>query len=249
MSAQLSLGQRWRAAGLLLPSLAAICALAVLLSLGFWQLQRKAWKEGIIGKIAERVTAAPIAFDTLSREALASGDVEYMHIAVSGHLHHDKERYLYAPGQSGLAWQVLTPLEWKPGEIVWINRGLVPDARRAPGTRPDGQPAGMVSLTGLLRRPQKGAYTPANDVKGNIWYLADPAELTRASYPGGSVRAAPVVIEADASATPPGGLPAAGITRLAIPNRHLEYALTWFGLAATLIGVFLVFARGRLRSE
>ena len=44
------------------------------------------------------------------------------------------------------------------------------------------------------------------------------------------------------------GLPRGGVTRLDLPNRHLEYALTWYGLALTLIGVFVAFARGRLRS-
>ena len=249
MTAERSTSARWRASGLLLPSVAAAVALAILLSLGSWQLKRKAWKEGIVAKIAERVTAKPVPFEQLSPATLASADVEYLHVSVTGRLHHDKEHYLYAPGQSGLAWQVLTPLEWKPGEIVWLNRGLVPDARRAPQTRPQGQVTGTITITGLLRRPQAGSFTPANDLARNIWYFADPAELTRASFTATSVNTAPVVIEADASATPPGGLPTAGVTKLQIPNRHLEYAVTWFGLAATLIGVFVFFARARLRSR
>ena len=239
---------RWRASGLLMPSVATVIALAILLSLGTWQLKRKAWKEGIVAKIAERVTAKPVSFEDLSPAALAGADIEYLHVTVTGRLHHDKEHYLYAPGQSGLAWQVLTPLEWKKDEIVWVNRGQVPDARRAPETRIQGQVAGAVTITGLVRRPHAGSFTPPNDLKRNIWHFADPGELTRASFAGLSVNPAPVIIEADASATPPDGLPAGGVTRLSIPNRHLEYAVTWFGLAATLIGVFLVFVRTRLRS-
>ena len=233
--------------GLLWPSVAALFGLAILIGLGTWQLQRKAWKEGIIAKIEARVTAPPATLDSVMGRLEAGVDVEYLHVAVTGRFHHDKERYLYAPGTSGLAWQVLTPLEWAPGRTVWVNRGLVPDARKAPESRREGQEQGIVSVTGLLRRPQAGTYTPRNDTARNVWYLADSGELTRSAFPDGKMEAVPAIIEADASATPPGGLPAGGVTRLTIPNRHLEYALTWYGLALTLVGVFVAFARGRLR--
>ena len=59
----------------------------------------------------------------------------------------------------------------------------------------------------------------------------------------------PSAIDADAEPEPPGGLPKGGVTRVALPNRHLEYALTWYGLALTLIGVYLAFAISRLRAS
>lgn len=234
--------------GLFWPSVAALFGLAVLIGLGTWQLQRKAWKEGIIAKIEARVTATPVPLDRVAGQVQAGGDIEYLHVVVNGRFHHDKERYLYAPGSSGLAWQVLTPFEWAPGRIVWINRGLVPDARKAPESRREGQVQGVASVTGLLRSPQAGTYTPHNDVAHNVWYLADSGELTRSAFPDDKMETVPAVIEADAAATPAGGLPAGGVTRLTIPNRHLEYALTWYGLALTLVGVFVAFARGRLRA-
>lgn len=240
--------RRWLEARLLWPSVAALFGLAVLIGLGTWQLQRKAWKEGIIAKIEARVTANPVPLDSVLNQVQAGGDVEYLHVIVKGRFHYDKERYLYAPGARGLAWEVLTPLEWAPGRIVWVNRGLVPDARKAPDSRREGQVQGIVSVTGLLRRPQSGTYTPRNDVARNIWYFADNAELTRSGFADGEVVAVPAIVEADASATPAGGLPAGGVTRLAIPNRHLEYVLTWYGLGLTLVGVFVAFARSRLRN-
>lgn len=236
--------QRWLSARLLWPSVATLFGLAVLVGLGTWQLQRKAWKEDIVAKIAARVQAPPVAFSGLQARISERADLEYTHVAVTGRFHHDKERYLYAPASSGLAWQVLTPLEWRPGQIVWINRGRVPDARRQPAARAEGQVAGQVTITGLLRRPHAGAFTPANDVARNIWHVADIAQLTRSAFPE-QMAAAPLVVEADGPA--PGGLPAGGVTRLAIPNRHLEYALTWYGLALTLVGVFAAFARSRLK--
>ncbi|RZI37868.1 SURF1 family protein, partial [Herbaspirillum sp. HC18] len=127
----------------------------------------------MVAKIAARVTAPPVPFADVQQRMRDGGDLEYLHVVVTGRFHHDKERYLYAPGKSGLAWQVLTPLEWAPERIVWVNRGLVPDARRAPESRADGQVPGIVSVAGLLRRPQAGAFTPRNDVAHNIWYFAD----------------------------------------------------------------------------
>lgn len=234
------------AARLLWPTVGAAMGLAVLIGLGTWQLQRKAWKEGIIAKIETRVLAPPADLVPLLTASQPDNDLEYTHVRVRGRYLHDKERYVYAPQQTGLGWHVLTPLATDSGPVVWINRGFVPDERRAPETRKDGLVDGEVTVTGLLREPRTGAFTPANDVARNIWHWADIAGLTASAFTA-RPSVLPAVVEADASETPPGGLPQGGVTRLKIPNRHLEYALTWYGLAATLIGVFAVFARGRWR--
>ena len=67
------------------------------------------------------------------------------------------------------------------------------------------------------------------------------------AFAGTGVRALAFTVDADARPEPPGGLPRGGVTRLDLPNRHLEYALTWYGLALTLIGVYAAFAASRLR--
>jgi len=260
--------QRLRQAGLVWPTLLALAGLAVLIGLGTWQLERRRWKEDLLGKIAERAHAEPVSLAALLEQAKGSlprhqsagkglvvtfltiGDVDYLHVAVTGRFHHDKERYLYAPGPSGLGWHVYTPLEMASGSAVWINRGFVPDERKAPQTRLEGQPAGEVEVRGLIRHPAvKALFAPGNDPARNLWYWPDLAGLTASAFEGpqaGSVL--PFVIEADARPEPPGGLPKGGVTRLSLPNRHLEYALTWYGLALTLAGVYLAFAVSRLRS-
>lgn len=241
--------QRWSQARLVWPTVLTVFGLAVLVGLGTWQLQRKAWKEGIVARIESRVTAPPVPLAQIAARVGPGADVEYTHVSVAGRFHHDKERYLYAPGKSGLEWHVLTPLETEPGRVVWINRGSVPDARRAPETRREGQVAGTVTVTGLVRQPHTAAFTPVNDVARNIWHWADIEGLTRSAFPAGDVSAVPVVIERDAAPPVPGGLPQGGVTRLVISNRHLEYAVTWYGLALTLVGVFVAFAFKRLREE
>lgn len=244
------MSSKLKQAGLIWPTAAALLALALLLALGTWQLQRKAWKEDLIARIAARTTAAPV--DLPPGPGLTDpSEREYLHVAVTGRLHHDKERYLYAPTPTGLGWHVFTPMETNSGQLVWINRGWVPDARKAPSTRSQGQLPGTVRITGLIREvPAPGTFTPVNDSRGNLWYWPDIAAMTQAAYqdaPGAAATALPYWIDADAQPEPPGGLPKGGTTRLALPNRHLEYAITWYGLALTLIGVYLAFAASRLK--
>jgi surfeit locus 1 family protein len=240
--------EKLRQAGLIWPTVAAIVALGILLSLGTWQVQRKQWKDGLIAKIAARTQAAPIELP--SEEALAKNtDREYLHVTASGKLLHDKERYLYAPTPSGLGWHVFTPLVTTSGQLVWVNRGLVPDARKDPTTRAEGQIPGTARIAGLLRDvPAPGKFTPANDPARNLWYWPDIDAMTYSiTPPGATMPPMPYWIDADALPEPPGGLPKGGATRIDLPNRHLEYAITWYGLALTLIGVYLAFAASRLR--
>lgn len=248
---------RLRKAELIWPTLAALVGLAVLIGLGSWQMQRKAWKEGLIARIAARVHAEPVPLPAGAAPERRA-DLEYLHVSARGRLHHDKERYLYAPAKAGPGWDVYTPLELSPQRIVWVNRGWVPDARKAPETRPEGQVPGEVEVRGLVRLQMRpGWFTPQNEPAQNIWYWPDIAAMTASAFadgpqkaPGGSQRPVPLplVLEADAQPEPPGGLPRGGVTRLELPNRHLEYALTWYGLAATLAGVYFAFAISRLRA-
>lgn len=260
--------ERLRQAGLVWPTLATLLGLAVLIGLGSWQLERKRWKEDLLARIAAGARADPILLSPVRKEMLGSDTVvlltvepkiEYRHVAARGRFHHDKELYLYAPTPAGLGWHVYTPLEIARGQLIWINRGFVPDAKKAPATRPEGQLSGEVEVRGLVRLlPRKGFFTPENDVQHNLWYWPDVAAMTAAAFPDGPQKAAggpqtakawPLVIEADAQPEPPGGLPKGGVTRLDLPNRHLEYAITWYGLALTLIGVYLAFAISRWRAS
>lgn len=240
-----------RQAQLLWPTLAALAALMVLLGLGTWQLERKRWKEDLLAKIAARVAADPLPLARAAQLAHSKDDVEYLHVSASGRFHHDKERYLYAPAPSGLAWQVYTPLEISASRIVWINRGVVADANKAPATRAAGQVAGETEVPGIVRVPsEKTLFAPQNDTAGNLWYWVDLPALTASAFPPGSgVTALPFTVEVDARPAPPGGLPKGGVTRIALPNRHLEYAITWYGIALTLIGVYLAFAVTRLQAS
>jgi len=127
----------------------------------------------------------------------------------------------------------------------------VPDASKAPAARAAGQVPGETEVRGVVRVPRgKTTFTPQNDVAGNLWYWPDIPALTASAFPTEpTITALPFTIEADAQPAPPGGLPKGGVTRISLPNRHLEYAVTWYGIALTLIGVYLAFAISRLRTS
>jgi surfeit locus 1 family protein len=239
---------RLRSARLLWPTVFSLIALAILLSLGSWQLQRRQWKDGVLAQIAARVHAEPVPLAQAEEMAGRGEDVAYLHVVTRGRFHHDKERYVYAPAPAGLGWHVYTPLELPAGNIVWVNRGFVPDDRKVPATRAEGQTAGEIEVRGLARpAAHPSAFTPANDVVRNIWHWPNLPALSASAFGAKPPATLAFAVDADAQPAPPGGLPRGGVTRLELPNRHLEYAVTWYGLALTLIGVYFAFAAGRLR--
>jgi surfeit locus 1 family protein len=107
-------------------------------------------------------------------------------------------------------------------------------------------PAGEVTITGLMREAEpRNLFTPADQPDKNQWFTRDPRAIA-AHF--GLRRAAPFSVDADFSGDP-GALPHGGTTVIAFPNNHLAYALTWFGLAAALAGVFGTWAWPRLKQE
>jgi surfeit locus 1 family protein len=227
----------------------ASLACAALVWLGVWQMQRLAWKDNLVARIAARARAAPAALPAESEwPRLAPEEYEYRHVRLSGVFDHAKQALVFrgsADGKAGAGGPghlVLTPLRLADGAIVIVNRGFVPLALRDAARRAAG-PQGVVELTGLMRPPEpRNAFTPDDAPAKGEWFTRDPAAVA-AHF--GLTRVAPYPI--DAAAGPPGASPPnGGATVLDIPNNHLSYALTWFGLAATLAAVFGVYARRRI---
>jgi surfeit locus 1 family protein len=236
---------------LILPGLATLIALAILISLGTWQLQRKAWKDDLIGQIEARAYGEPGAILPESEWAAWRADQdEFRKVRVTGTFQHDKETPVYglAAGERQGApiqgYYVLTPLTLPSGATVIVNRGFVPTGLKDPSTRAQAQPTGEVAITGLVRAPEiRNPFTPDDDPAKNNWFARDPQTIAEARK---LERVAPFLIDADATPNP-GGWPRGGQTPLALPNNHLQYAVTWFGLALTLIGVFIAFALRRVK--
>ena len=219
-----------------------LAAMAVLLALGTWQVQRLHWKEALLATIEERTHQPPeplVRIETLFAE---NGDVDYWPVTVSGEFLHDRESYFFATHQGMSGYYVYTPLQLNDGRQILINRGFVPFDRKDPVSRMEGQVTGAVTVTGLARNPtfeKPSSLVPDNEPEKNIYYWKDWASMAdKASVE--KDRVVPFFIDADKTANP-GGLPAGGVTIVALTNNHLQYAITWYGIALALAGVLGVY--------
>lgn len=218
-------------------------SLAVLIGLGSWQLQRLGWKTDLIAKMTARIeaSAVPLPADV---SAATIDDLEFTQVRVTGRFRHADEMVVLARPRKGEAGsRVVTPMETEDGRWILIDRGWIPIGAEDPARRSGGQITGSTSVEGLLRAPpQTNLFTPNNRPEENVWYWIDPAAMAeRAGF-------APQPFFVEAGPAPnPGGLPVGGRPVLDIPNNHLQYAITWFGLAAGLLAVYVIYRRSERR--
>jgi surfeit locus 1 family protein len=219
------------------PTVATLLGLAVLLALGTWQVERLQWKQALIGERQAQL-AAPAA--SLPATATDWRAWDFRPVIVQGEFRHDLEQLFGVSAIDGrIGHHVLTPLVRPGGAAVLVDRGWVPADRAHPSTRREGQTTGPARVTGIARwrggdRP--GWFTPDNKPEQGLWYWYDLAALQHRM----GLQLLPVVVEADATPNP-GGLPVGGQTRTELSNNHLQYAITWYGLAAGLLGVWVAF--------
>jgi surfeit locus 1 family protein len=220
----------------LLPTLFTVPAVLFMLALCVWQVQRLYWKEGEIAERIERTTAAPIAVPAPGGDLT---EAEFRRVALNGRFDHAHEFYMPARSQNGnVGYWIVTPLIPADGsQSLLVNRGWVPEERRDPATRPDGQFAGDVAFDGILRLPQiKSWFQPDNEPAKNRWFYLAPAAMAQAS--GLPFRAD---LYFDAVKTEiPGNYPLGGQTRIHLPNDHLQYAITWGSLALALAVIYAI---------
>jgi surfeit locus 1 family protein len=226
------------------PGLTIACAVmfALLCGLGSWQIERLHWKLGLIAQVDANMKAAPLPLDAV--RALPRDQAQYHRVTVQGVFDHAHENYVFTTDDGTPDYHVLTPLRTAQGWLM-VDRGAVPKDRLAPASRAVGNPAGSVTVTGVWRQPDApGFFTPQPDRHARVWYARDLAGMAHAD---GITLLAPDLIEADASPNP-GDLPVGGKTVVSFRNQHLSYAVTWFGLAAGLLGIWLAYhiSRGRI---
>lgn len=241
---------RLRTAGVVWATLISVPALLILIGLGTWQLQRKAWKDDLQAKIDRRGAGEPLQIEKVLDGTRSIDDIAYTRVVARGRFRHESELYYYAPQPREPGWHVYTPMELGDGRWLFVNRGFVPESLRDPSKRPDGQVTGATSVTGLLRIPgERRMFTPENDVPKNVWYWRDLDGMKHAEFGSSDVRVLPVYLDAESGTGAAASWPRGGTTITRLANRHLEYALTWYGLALTLVGVYLTFVYGRLKSS
>jgi surfeit locus 1 family protein len=235
--------------GFIATTLIMLVCLAILIGLGVWQLQRKVWKENLIAAMTSRLDAPsqplPLQWRGLTQDA-----DEFRRVAFTATFAPGEEALVYTPGSAlrsdikGPGYFVFAPARLADGRIVVVDRGFVPLGRKDNATRAQGEPRGPVNVVGYLRWPEsRGLFTPADDVKGSVWYLRDQAAMAIARHWGD---VAPFYVDQE-EPMPPGGLPAPGRIVVKLPDNHLQYAITWFGLGAALVGVYGFWVFGRFR--
>jgi surfeit locus 1 family protein len=222
--------------------------LVILLSLGTWQLYRLQWKEHLLAEIEARRHAPPATLAEVEEKAKAGTDVDYLPVTVSGSFEHAHEQYFFATNEGDVGYHVYTPLVLADGRIVFVNRGFVPEALKDPARRTQGQTVGTATMTGLARArldAKPSWAVPDNEPAKQLYFWKDlEAMAANVAVPQGKL--VPFFVDADATPNP-GGWPRGGVTQLDLPNNHLSYAFTWYGLAAVLLVVSVLAFRRKAR--
>ncbi|MBD8685724.1 MULTISPECIES: SURF1 family protein [unclassified Rhizobium] len=227
-----------------------LLALVLLLALGTWQVKRMYWKEGLLADIQQRTQAPPVPLADIEKLAASGGDIEYRTVQLSGTFDHTKEQHFFATFQGQTGYYIYTPLKLADDRTIFVNRGFVPYDMKEPATRKEGEVAGNVSIEGLARArlgSKPSSLLPDNDLAKNIYYWKDLTAMTsRAGLEPAQVL--PFFVDANAAANP-GGWPKGGVTLIDLPNNHLQYVITWYGLAlALVIVVGFAYVRGLRKS-
>lgn len=208
---------------MIFPLLLGLAGAAVLISLGVWQVQRLQWKQGVLAEIAARINAAPVAVpETPDPEA-----DRFLPVTVSGELSGEEIHVLVSTKTEGAGFRVISPIQTNAGRRLLVDRGFIRDEMKG-----NDRPAGEVSVTGNLHWPDEiDGYTPEPDLGANIWFARDVPALAKA------LKTEPVLIVARATSETDPAVTPMPVDTSGIPNDHLEYAVTWFGLAAVWIGM------------
>lgn len=252
--------RRLRDSGLLWPSLFVCLALPTLIALGFWQWDRMHWKQGLLRDLGQAAVAAPQPLAALVKPTSTSREGEltrlrFRRVVVTGVFEHAREMHVWSPMQSGPAWSVVTPMRLSPavaGEVgagrLLVIRGAVPAARKFAKTRESGQVVGPQTVTGRIRIDSPNTWANQPNIDKNEWFTRDLGRMAAhvKTVSGVNDRVLPFFVELEDQI---GGriAPRPDLKGLTLSNRHFEYAMTWWGLAATLIGVFATFVWGRRR--
>ena len=234
--------------GLIGPTVFALAGIAVLIGLGVWQLERKAWKESLIATLTARLSQAPPDLPPRAGWArLPQADTNSAASPLPRNFSPARRRWstpAAPPSAPTCRARLLGVRAGAAGRR--LNR------RRQPRLRP-GRRQGCGEQTAAAARHRRdrrraalagnaGLFTPADEPQHNVWFLRDPDAMAKAHK---WQAVAPFYVEQEAP-VPAGGVPKPGKLTVNLPNDHLQYAITWFGLACALAGVYVVFIARRL---
>lgn len=218
--------------------IAVLVVLAILLTLGTWQVRRLVWKEALIATLETRIHEAPKPLAEIEALNASGGDVDYRPMEATGRFDNSRERHFLATWRGNSGFYIYTPLTLADGRSLFVNRGFVPYENKEPEMRVLGQLTDVVTVRGLARArlaEKPGSLVPDNDLAKNVFYWKD-LDAMASSTGLDPAKVVPFFLDADSTPNP-SGLPIGGVTIVELPNNHLQYAVTWYGLAAVLAAI------------
>jgi cytochrome oxidase assembly protein ShyY1 len=235
----------------LIPTVTTIIIVAVLLSLGVWQLQRRVDKLALIATLEQRLAAAPVAVPPPAQWGSLSPDRdEFRRVTLTGVFDLRDQAQVFASGSplrkdvSGTGVWSFAPLKLAGGDTIVVNRGFVADGQDAT-PRYSSDP---VTLTGYIRFPEQPNWlTPHADRSKRLWFVRDHLAMDQALGWAEPTRVAPFYIDLEAP-VPSDGIPKPGPLQVSLKNDHLQYAITWFLLAGAVSIAFGFWLRGARRA-
>lgn len=205
------------------PLLLGVTGAVILIGLGIWQVQRLAWKEGILARIEARISAAPQPLPA----APDTNSDNYLAVVVDGELFGPELHVLTSRKPEGPGFRVVRGFEARDGRRLLADLGYVSEAEKGAD-----RAGGAVRIEGNLIWPDEtDGFTPEPNLERNIWFARDVGPMAEA------LKTEPLMIALRASE--PQLSPRPMPVTLAVPNDHLEYAITWFSLAVVWIGMTL----------
>ena len=217
-------------------ALTVALTVAILLGLGTWQLRRLGEKQQLLAHVAALRDAPAEPLEIVLRRASEGLEGEYVRVQTAcPALERQPTLKLYALKDGAIGYRLIAacPVDAPPFRTILVDRGFIPSEVVDTPTTPIDLARPIV---GILRKPDRGnLFTPRDNPAANDWYRRDPVAMARAlkaAYP------APFVLMLEAPA-PHGPGPQPAALPADIPNRHLEYALTWYGLALVLLAGYI----------
>ena len=217
--------------------------LAGLISLGLWQVERLAWKEDLLARIAQRVSAQPLVLTSGDDIAKLAGETHDYHPAVISATRSGASVFWFtqienAPADIAPAdrvgYHVLTPVKLADGTHILLDEGFIPARFKDQiDAREESEQNLIQNLPVVIRWPdERNLFAAENELERGLVYVREAPQIGRHF----SLVLPPVIVEAaQTSAAANAPWPRGGQTRISLSNRHLEYAFTWFSLAAVLV--------------
>ena len=231
---------------------AMVFGIIVLCGLGTWQVNRLFWKEELIARVEQRTSLAPMEITEFLDRQMLEDNWPYSPVMVEGIYDHSREVYFFTTSRAGRSgWNVHTPMLLTNGKYLIVNRGFVPFDLQNPNDRLEGQVEGKQALSGFVRVPQTqrpNGWFPDNNPQARELYWRDHALMTQLMGREEGRDFVPFFVDATETQVP-GDWPQAGTTIISFPNNHLQYAVTWYGLALALLGVGSYFIYSRRQSN